>query len=155
MPLHQSKTAITNNSSNFFDELLYLKSIIDSANHQLKIISTPDEKLGSLIDNIVVLNTDNLREIYQELTKINTRNRELDNVVTIFNQHIDAFKNVLYLEIVIVKSYGKVINYQQINFSLRKKLQTQLNNILYACLEVKLLRFNPNKIPHKNLGLLF
>ncbi len=155
MLLHQSKTAIANNSSNFFDELLYLKSIINSANHQLKMMTTLDEKLGSLISNIVALNNYNLQEIGQELLKINTTDRQLDNVVSVLNKHKDAFENMLYLEKIIVNSYTKVINHHQINFSICKKLQTQLNNVLYVCLQVKLLRFNPNKIPQKNIGLLF
>ena len=155
MILHQSKSAITNNSSNFFDELLYLKSVIDSANHQLKMMTTFDEKLGSLMNNIVALNNRNLQEIVQELFKINANDRQLDNVVSVLYKHQDAFENILYLEKIIVNSYRKVINHQQINFSICKKLQTQLNNVLYACLQVKLLRFNPNRIPQKNLGSLF
>ena len=155
MLLHQSKFAINNNSSNFFDELLYLKSVIDSANHQLKMMTTFDEKLGSLMNNIIALNNRNLQEIVQELFKINANERQLDNVVSVLYKHQDAFENILYLEKIIVNSYRKVIHHHQINFSICKKLQTQLNNVLYACLQVKLLRFNPNRIPQKNLGSLF
>ena len=155
MLLHQSKSAITNNSSSFFDELLYLKSIINSANYQLKTMTTLDEKLGNLMNNIIALNNHNLQEIVQELLKININDRQLDNVVSVLYKHKDAFENVMYLEKIIVNSYTKVINHYQINFSICKKLQAQLNNLLYACLQVKLLHFNPNIIPQKNIGLLF
>ncbi len=159
MPLQVVLNPSINNAFSLFDELIYLRSIIDSATDQLKKISSNDLQLSDLIKSMIVLNNSNLKEIdievWKELTRDTVKEIQLDNVVSVMKKHEDAFENSLYLATMIVNSYRRIIDNKFTNFTIRKKLQTQLNKVLYLCLQIKLLRQNPCKIPHKLVGQLF
>ena len=151
--------AVNNRTFNLLDELIYLRSIVVSATNQLKKICSEDVQLFDLVNDLIILNNDNSEEINtevcKELIKYTTEEIQLNNVVSVIKKREDAFENTLHLITLIVNSYRSIIDNKCTNFTIRKKLQTQLNKVLYLFLQIKLLRQNPYQIPYKSTGQLF
>ena len=145
--------AIAEKRISLFDELIYLRSIIDSANNQFKKIVTYDALLNTIIEKIIVLNNEHLLELNNDLFK--NVDIPIENVVSVIKIHKDAFENSLHLLTLIINNYRNILANPTTNFTTRKKLQNQLNKLLYGCLQIKLLRSNPDKIPYSDIGQLF
>ncbi len=153
MPVPNVSFAIEEKPINLFDELVYLRSIIDSANNQLKKIQTADSALNSIIKKLIFLNDEHLAELNHDLLK--NLYGTIENVVSIIKIHTNPFENSLHLQTLVINNYRNILANPAINFTTRKKLQTQLNRLLYECLQTKLLRLNPDKVPYNNVGQLF
>ena len=153
MLLLDTSFAIAEKHLNWFDKLVYLRSIIDSANTQLKKIHSEDKALNKVTKKIIALNDAHLVELDRDLLKITIGS--VSNVVSVINVHNDAFENSLHLLTLVVNNYRSLLDDPTINFTVRKKLQAQLNKLLYDCLQLKLLRLNPGKVPYNNVGQLF
>ncbi|MBC7722011.1 MAG: hypothetical protein H7068_08300, partial [Pedobacter sp.] len=135
MPVPNASLAIPEKRVILLDELIYLWSIIDSANVHLKKVQTHDITLSNIIKKLIILNDEHLLELSNDLLK-NTDGK-IDKVVSVIKIHKDTFENCLHLQTLVINNYRNILADPTVNFTTRKKLQTQLNKLLYECLQIK------------------
>ncbi len=142
-------------TANTYDDLMNLKSVLLFSIAQLEFIAQNDALIERHAGHLTSLYQQNINELELGVSKLKTSLPEKWNIIHGFKKKDCGYDNCLQLELLMAKSYKKLINDTDVNFSIRKKLQNQLNQVLYLFLQIKLIRATPHQVPNKRSELLF